>query len=104
MIFSKDALKSFLLIFSFNYDDFFARVSLLVDLILFSKQRQNTFKFLVNINITEYTFIDEIKAQIVCNNLRIKLIFLFKSRSIKSFDDKLIKQLITYMINSLFIV
>ena len=104
MIFSEDALKSSLLISSFSYDDLFARVSLLVDLILSSKERQNIFKFLVNIDITEYTFIDEIKAQIICDNLRIKLIFLFKSRFIKSFDNKLIRQLIIHIINLSFIV
>ena len=62
MIFSEDALKNSLLISSFSYDDFFARASLLVDLILSLKQRQNTFEFLVDINVTEYTFIDKIKA------------------------------------------
>ena len=62
MIFSEDALKSSLLISSFSYDDLFARVSLLVDLILSLKQRQNIFKFLVNTDVTEYTFIDKIKA------------------------------------------
>ncbi len=62
MIFSENALKNSLLISSFSYDDFFARISLLVDLILSSKQRQNIFESLVNIDITEYTFIDEIKA------------------------------------------
>ena len=104
MIFSKDALKSSLLISFFSYDDFFARILLLVDSILSLKQCQNTFESLINIDITEYTFIDKIKAQIVYDNLNIELIFLFKSRSIKSFDNKLIRQLITHMINSLFIV
>ena len=62
MIFSKNVLKSFFLIFSFSYNNLFARVLLLVDSILSLKQCQNTFKSLVDINVTEYTFIDKIKA------------------------------------------
>ena len=104
MIFSEDVLKNSFLISSFSYDNLFARVSLLVDSILSLKQCQNTFEFLVDINVTEYTFIDEIKTQIVCDNLNIKFIFLFKSRFIKNFDNKLIRQFITHMINLSFIV
>ena len=37
MIFSEDALKNSFLISSFSYDDFFVKVSLLVDSILSSK-------------------------------------------------------------------
>ena len=104
MTFSEDALKGPLLISSFSYDDPFARAPLLVDLILSSKQRQNTFESLVDTDVTEYTFIDETKAQIVCDNLRIEPIPLSKPRPIKGFDDKLTRQLITHMINSSFIV
>ena len=33
-------------------------------------------------------FINEIKTQLVCNNLNIKLVSLLKSRLVKDFDKK----------------
>ena len=52
----------------------------------------------VNTEATEYAFIDEETAQIVCHNLGIESLPLLKSRSLKGFDENLTSTLVTHAI------
>jgi len=53
---------------------------------------------LIDIEATDYSFIDELIAQNVCNYLQIKSLSLIKLKSIKEFDDHYVKKLITHAI------
>ena len=52
----------------------------------------------MNTEATEYAFINEETAQIVCHNLSIKFLFLLKFRSLKDFDENLTFTLVTHAI------
>ena len=72
--------------------------------ILSSQKNRITYQTLVDTDATDYFFIDEIKAQIVCQILDIEFIPLSKSRPLKGFDEVLVKKFITHMINPIFTV
>ena len=81
-------------------DDPFAPEPLVTPCTLFNNNKRNTVKALVDTDATEYAFINEMTAHIICENLEISLISLLKSKSVKDFDEHLTKQLITHAIYS----
>ena len=98
--FIKVAVRGLLLISSSSSlaDDSFASESLITPCTLFNNNKRNTVKALIDTGATEYTFIDEMTAYIICEDLEISLIPLLKSKSVKGFDEHLIKRPITHAI------
>ena len=81
-------------------DDLFVSESLITPCTLFNNNKRNTVKALVDTGATEYAFIDEITAHIICENLEISPIPLLKLKSVKGFNEHLAKRLITHAIYS----
>ncbi len=79
-------------------DDSFASESLTTEYVLSSNEISYSLKLLINIEAADYLFIDEVIAQIVCNQLQIKSLTLIKAKSIREFDDHYAKKLITHII------
>ena len=79
-------------------DDSFASESLVTPCTLFNNNKRNTVKALVDTGATEYAFIDEMTAHIICEDLGISLIPLLKPKPVKGFDEHLAKRLITHAI------
>ncbi len=75
----KDVLISSMMSMS---DDSFASESLITECVLFSKEISYSLKLLIDIEAADYSFIDEVIAQIVCDQLQIKLLTLIKAKSI----------------------
>ncbi len=55
-------------------------------------------KLLIDIKAADYSFINEVIAQIVCDQLQIESLTLIKAKSIREFDDHYAKKLITHVI------
>ncbi len=81
-------------------DDSFASESLTTECVLSSKEISYSLKPLIDIEAADYSFIDEVIAQIVSDQLQIKLLTLIKAKSIREFDDHYAKKLITHVIYS----
>ncbi len=81
-------------------DDFFASESLTTECVLSSNEISYSLKSLIDIEAADYSFIDEVIAQIVCDQLQIKSLTLIKAKSIREFDDHYAKKLITHVIYS----
>jgi len=81
-------------------DDFFASESLTTECVLSSNEISYSLKSLIDIEAADYSFIDEVIAQIVCDQLQIESLTLIKAKSIREFDDHYAKKLITYVIYS----
>ena len=81
-------------------DDSFASESLTTEYVLSSNEISYSLKSLINIEAADYSFIDEVTAQIVCDQLQIKSLTLIKAKSIQEFDDHYAKKLIIYVIYS----
>ncbi len=79
-------------------NDSFASESLTIECILSSNEISYSLKSLIDIEAADYSFIDEVIAQIVCDQLQIKSLTLIKAKSIQEFDDHYAKKLITYVI------
>ncbi len=79
-------------------DDSFASESLTIECVLSSNKISYSLKSLIDIKAADYSFIDEVIAQIVCDQLQIKLLTLIKAKSIQEFDDHYAKKLITHVI------
>ena len=79
-------------------DDLFASESLITPCTLFNNNKRNTVKALVDTDATEYAFINETTAHIICENLEISPIPLLKPKPVKGFDEHLAKRLITHAI------
>ncbi len=79
-------------------NDFFASKSLTIECILSSNEISYSLKSLIDIEAADYSFIDEVIAQIVCDQLQIELLTLIKVKSIQEFDDHYVKKLITHVI------
>ncbi len=79
-------------------DDSFASESLTTEYVLSSNEISYSLKSLINIEAADYLFIDEVIAQIVCNQLQIEFLTLIKAKSIQEFDDHYVKKLIIYVI------
>ncbi len=81
-------------------DDSFASKSLTIECILSSNEISYSLKSLIDIEAADYLFIDEVIAQIVCDQLQIKSLTLIKAKLIREFDDHYAKKLITHVIYS----
>jgi hypothetical protein len=58
---------------------------------------------MIDINVTEYAFVDESVAQSLCEVLKIELVQLIKKRLIKAYDERK-DQIITHVIYSKMII
>ncbi len=79
-------------------NDSFASESLTTECILSSNKISYSLKSLIDIKAVDYSFIDEVIAQIVYDQLQIKLLTLIKAKSIREFDNHYAKKLITHVI------
>ncbi len=79
-------------------DDSFASESLTTECVLSSNEISYSLKSLINIEAADYSFIDEVIAQIVCDQLQIKSLTLIKAKSIREFDNHYAKRLIIHVI------
>ena len=79
-------------------DDLFVLKSLTTECILFSDEISYSLKSLINTETADYSFIDELIAQNVCDHLQIESLFLIKFKSIRRFNDHYAKKLITHAI------
>ncbi len=79
-------------------NDSFASESLTIECVLSSNKISYSLKSLIDIEAADYSFIDEVIAQIVCDQLQIKSLTLIKAKSIREFDDHYAKKLITHVI------
>ncbi len=79
-------------------NDFFASESLTIECVLSSNEISYSLKSLIDIEAADYSFIDEVIAQIVCDQLQIESLTLIKAKSIREFDDHYAKKLITHVI------
>ncbi len=91
----KDVLISSMMSMS---DDSFASESLTTECVLSSNEISYLLKSLIDIEAADYSFIDEVIAQIVCDQLQIESLTLIKAKSIREFDDHYAKKLITHVI------
>ncbi len=81
-----------------SLNDLFALKSLTTECILSSNEISYSLKSLIDIEAADYSFIDELIAQNVCDHLQIKSLSLIKLKSIRKFDDHYAKKLITHAI------
>ncbi len=79
-------------------DNSFASESLTTECVLSSNEISYSLKSLIDIEAADYSFINEVTAQIVCDQLQIKSLTLIKAKSIQEFDDHYVKKLITHVI------
>ncbi len=78
-------------------DDSFASESLITEYVLSSNEISYSLKLLIDIEAADYSFIDEVITQIVCDQLQIKSLTLIKAKSIREFDNHYAKKLITHV-------
>ncbi len=81
-------------------NNLFASKSLTTECILSSNEISYSLKSLIDIEAADYSFIDELIAQNVCDHLQIESLSLIKLKSIREFDDHYAKKLITHAIYS----
>ncbi len=93
----KDVLISSMMSMS---NDSFASESLTIECVLSSNEINYSLKSLIDIEAADYSFIDEVITQIVCDQLQIESLTLIKTKSIREFDDYYAKKLITHVIYS----
>ena len=93
----KDVLISSIMSMS---NDFFASESLTTECVLSSNEISYLLKLLIDTEAADYSFINEVIAQIVCDQLQIKSLTLIKAKSIREFDNHYAKKLITHVIYS----
>jgi hypothetical protein len=93
----KDVLISSMMSMS---DDSFTSESLIIECVLSSNEISYSLKSLINIEAADYSFIDEVITQIVCDQLQIKSLTLIKAKSIWEFNDHYAKKFITHVIYS----
>jgi len=99
--FIKDAMKDVLISSMMSMsDDSFASESLTIECVLSSNEISYSLKSLINIKAADYLFIDEVIAQIVCDQLQIKSLTLIKAKSIQEFNDHYAKKFIIHVIYS----
>jgi len=79
-------------------NDSFASESLTTECVLFSNEISYSLKSLIDIEAADYSFINEVIAQIVCDQLQIESLTLIKTKSIREFNNHYAKKLITHVI------
>ncbi len=101
MTFIKDMMKDVLISSTTSsLNDFFASKSLTTECVLSSNEISYSLKSLIDIEAADYSFIDELITQNVCDYLQIKSLSLIKLKSIREFDDHYAKKLIIHAIYS----
>jgi len=99
--FIKDVMKDVLISSTTSSsNDFFALKSLTTECVLSSNEISYSLKSLIDTEAADYSFIDELIAQNVCDHLQIESLFLIKLKLIREFDDYYAKKLITHAIYS----
>ncbi len=99
MTFIKDVMKDVLISSTTSSsNDLFASKSLTTECVLSSNEISYSLKSLIDIEAADYSFIDELIAQNVCDHLQIESLSLIKFKSIREFDDHYAKKLITHAI------
>jgi len=99
--FIKDMMKDVLISSTTSSsNDFFASKSLTTECVLSSNKISYSLKSLIDIEAADYSFIDELITQNVCDYLQIKSLSLIKLKSIREFDDHYAKKLIIHAIYS----
>jgi len=97
--FIKDAMKDVLISSTTSSsNDLFASKSLTTECVLSSNEISYSLKSLIDTEAADYSFIDELIAQNVCDHLQIESLSLIKLKSIREFDDHYAKKLITHAI------
>jgi len=97
--FIKDVMKDVLISSMISMsDDSFASESLTTECVLSNNEISYSLKSLIDTEAADYSFIDEVIVQIICDQLQIKSLTLIKARSIREFDDHYAKKLITHVI------
>ena len=79
-------------------NDSFASESLIIECVLSNNKISYSLKSLIDIEAADYSFIDEVIMQIVCDQLQIESLTLIKAKSIREFNDHYAKKLITHVI------
>jgi len=97
--FIKDAMKDVLisLMMSMSNNSFTSEF-LIIEYVLSSNEISYSLKSLIDIEAADYSFIDEVIAQIIYDQLQIELLTLIKAKSIQEFNDHYAKKLITHVI------
>ncbi len=99
MTFIKDVMKDVLISSTMSSsNDLFASKSLTIECVLSSNEISYSLKSLIDTEAADYSFIDELIVQNVCNHLQIESLSLIKLKSIREFDDHYAKKLITHVI------
>jgi len=99
--FIKDVMKDMLISSTTSSsNDLFASKSLTTECVLSSNEISYSLKSLIDTEAADYSFIDELIAQNVCDHLQIESLSLIKLKSIREFDDHYAKKLITHAIYS----
>jgi len=97
--FIKDVMKDVLISSTMSSsNDLFVSKSLTTECILSSNEISYSLKSLIDTEAADYSFIDELIAQNVCDHLQIESLSLIKLKSIRKFDDHYAKKLITHAI------
>jgi len=97
--FIKDIMKDVLISSTTSsLNDLFASKSLNTECVLSSNEISYSLKSLINTEAADYSFIDELIAQNVCDHLQIESLSLIKLKSIRRFDDHYAKKLIIHAI------
>ncbi len=101
MTFIKDVMKDVLISSTMSSsNNLFASKSLTTECVLSSNEISYSLKSLIDTEAADYSFIDELIAQNVCDHLQIESLSLIKLKSIRRFDDHYAKKLITHAIYS----
>jgi len=99
--FIKDMMKDVLISSTISSsNDFLISKSLTTEYVLSSNEISYSLKSLIDTEAADYSFIDELIAQNVCNHLQIESLSLIKLKSIREFNDHYAKKLITHAIYS----
>ncbi len=99
MTFIKDAMKDVLISSTTSSsNDLFVLKSLTTECVLSSNEISYSLKSLIDTEAADYSFIDKLIAQNVCDHLQIESLSLIKLKSIRKFDDHYAKKLITHTI------
>jgi len=97
--FIKDAMKNVLISSMMSMlNDSFASESLTIECVLSSNKISYSLKSLIDTEAADYSFINEVIAQIVYDQLQIESLTLIKAKSIQEFNNHYAKKLITYVI------
>jgi len=79
-------------------DNFFTLKFLTIECVLSSNEISYSLKSLIDTEAANYSFIDELIAQNVCDHLQIESLSLIKLKSIRKFNDHYAKKLIIHTI------